>query len=417
MGKVKWGLTAAVVVAILVALWFVQGPFRSGGETAAPDSTAADVADGADAGANDRSPASSADTSDDGNATGSAGTGEEADTGEATESGDENDAGDVAVNTGGDTDDGSTRGSAASFPEADGGAGGADSESEKALQEEAESYVRQLADPSDEPLRVERAEGFVGGDRPLAMAADGEAETGVLPEAEPVEDAAQEEPAVADSGPGEAAQTASPEDDALEQPAAAAEGGGSAPAQADEPETGATLEGATAVSEAGATGVEDVASGDTGVESARPARADLPLSEEAPVTIAELLDAEDAVASDAVFYVHTVRPEDNQGIWGIVHDGIVKNFAAGVAVHRGEQTETYQVDIPRNADEPRSDSSSSFLGRLIYQKSRQTYVYNYRTDRLGRNPDLIYPGQEIVIVSFSPEELVEIYKHFVREDG
>jgi hypothetical protein len=86
-------------------------------------------------------------------------------------------------------------------------------------------------------------------------------------------------------------------------------------------------------------------------------------------------------------------------------------------VRRGGRLNTYRVAIPRNADELRQDQSSSFLGRLIYEKSRESYVYNFETGRIGRNPDFVTPGQEIVIVSFAPEELIEIYKHFAQSDG
>ena len=65
------------------------------------------------------------------------------------------------------------------------------------------------------------------------------------------------------------------------------------------------------------------------------------------------------------------------------------------------------------ADEVLADDSSSYLGRLIHTKSRDSYVYNYKTHRMGRNPDVLYPGQEIVIVKFNPDELIGIYKHFV----
>jgi hypothetical protein len=73
----------------------------------------------------------------------------------------------------------------------------------------------------------------------------------------------------------------------------------------------------------------------------------------------------------------------------------------------------YQVEIPPDADQRLEDQSSSYLGRMIDQKTRSTYVYNYEKGSMGRNPDLIYPGQELVIVGFSPEELISIYEHFV----
>ena len=120
-----------------------------------------------------------------------------------------------------------------------------------------------------------------------------------------------------------------------------------------------------------------------------------------------------AVSDDSLFYVRTVRDGDAQGIWGIVHDGLIENFARGMAIRRGESVNTYQVAIPTDADEREVDASSSFLGRLIHRKVSESFVYNVREHRMGRNPDQIFPGQEIVIVNFEPEELITIYEHFV----
>ena len=134
-------------------------------------------------------------------------------------------------------------------------------------------------------------------------------------------------------------------------------------------------------------------------------------------TIAELLMREGSFDPDSIFYVRTVRATDNQGIWGIIHDGIVTNFAQGMAIRRGKEVNTYKIDIPRNADELLPDQSSSFLGKLIYEKTIESHVYNFKENRMGRNPDRISPGQEIVIINFEPEELISIYKHFVTEQG
>lgn len=123
------------------------------------------------------------------------------------------------------------------------------------------------------------------------------------------------------------------------------------------------------------------------------------------------------VKSGSMFYVRTVRSGDAQGIWGIVHDGIIDNFARGMAIRRGKEINTYQVNIPTDADERRADTSSSYLGRLIFNKSKESHVYNFKRSRMGRNPNQIFPGQEIVIIDFQPEELIEIYKHFVDQRG
>ena len=129
-------------------------------------------------------------------------------------------------------------------------------------------------------------------------------------------------------------------------------------------------------------------------------------------TLAELLEQRRAMKPGSIFYLRTVRPTDEQGIWGIVHDGIIKNFARGMAIRDGEEIETYTVHIPREADEMSLDRTSSFLGKLIHRKTEESFDDNFRWNRMGHNPDRIYPGQEIVIIDFQPEELIAIYRHF-----
>ena len=134
-------------------------------------------------------------------------------------------------------------------------------------------------------------------------------------------------------------------------------------------------------------------------------------------TIPQLVQAQHKYAPGTVFYVRTVRNGDDHGIWGIVHHGLVDNFARGIAIRRGQKLNTYQVQIPMGADQLKSDQSSSFLGKLIQRKTLESYVYNFRDNRMGHNPDRIYPGQELVIINFSPDELINIYKHFVSGKG
>lgn len=134
-------------------------------------------------------------------------------------------------------------------------------------------------------------------------------------------------------------------------------------------------------------------------------------------SVADLIRAKRAVAPDSVFYVRTVRPGDAQGLWGIVHDGLIENFGRGMAIRRGKDVETYTVNIPQTADELEGNKHSSFLGKLIFRKTQDSYVYNFKENRMGRNPDRIFPGQEIVIIDFRPEELIAIYRHFVEQQG
>ena len=129
-------------------------------------------------------------------------------------------------------------------------------------------------------------------------------------------------------------------------------------------------------------------------------------------TLADLLQRAKAENPDSIFYLHTVQDTDVQGIWGIVQFGLIDNFARGMAIRRGEDVETYTVEIPREADERLEDQSSSFLGLMIDRKTKDSFVYNFRDNRMGQNPDRIFPGQEIVIIKFEPEELMGIYRHF-----
>lgn len=134
------------------------------------------------------------------------------------------------------------------------------------------------------------------------------------------------------------------------------------------------------------------------------------------VTIPELLEAAGVPPpEDSLFYAHSVEPDDDRGIWGIVHDGIVVTLADGIRLTGDDHDiEHYQIEIPPGEDQRREDGSSSYLGRVIHEKTRATYVYNYHLGTMGRNPDVIQPGQELVVVGFTREELVDIHDHFAR---
>ena len=134
-------------------------------------------------------------------------------------------------------------------------------------------------------------------------------------------------------------------------------------------------------------------------------------------TVAELLMEQLDLPPETVFYLRTVRESDGQGIWGIVQESLTGNFARGMAIRLGKDVGTYQVEIPEYADELLENKSSSFLGRMIHDKTLHSYVYNFKEHRMGRNPDRIYPGQEIVILHFQPEELISIFKHFIAGRG
>ena len=136
------------------------------------------------------------------------------------------------------------------------------------------------------------------------------------------------------------------------------------------------------------------------------------------LTIRELLKGTVEVGEHDVFYVHAVTPDDYQGLWGIIQKGVTENFARGVRITVGKRTDTYRVAVPRYADEVLEDRSSSPLGLMIFEKSGETIVYNRRMGRLTQDPDVtLFPGNEIIIVGFKPEELISLYKHFAGADG
>jgi len=132
------------------------------------------------------------------------------------------------------------------------------------------------------------------------------------------------------------------------------------------------------------------------------------------IRLQELLDnPEDA--KDRVFYIHAVNDGDQQGLWGILQTGLIRTYAQGLSLP--EIGEAIRAEIPADADEKLADKRSSFLGKLLDRKVKETYVYNYQQGRLGQNPDLILPGQQLVLVSFTNEELTSIYYQFVNQSG
>ena len=136
------------------------------------------------------------------------------------------------------------------------------------------------------------------------------------------------------------------------------------------------------------------------------------------ITIRELLEGTVEVGEHDVFYVHAVTSDDLQGLWGIIQMGVTENFARGVRITIGERTNSYRIAVPPDADEVLEDHSSSPLGLMIYRKSRETIVYNRKLGRLTQDPDVtLYPGNELIIVGFKPEELIGLYKHFAGADG
>lgn len=130
------------------------------------------------------------------------------------------------------------------------------------------------------------------------------------------------------------------------------------------------------------------------------------------VRLNELLDLP-AADSRHIFYIHAVNKQDEQGLWGILQQGLTATFAKGLVLPEG--TQAVQAHIPAEADELLANRRSSYLGKLLHNKVNSTYIYNYQQGLLGQSPDLIQPGQQLVIVTFTENELLRIYQHFTQE--
>lgn len=293
-------------------------------------------------------------------------------------------------------------------------------EEENAIRKEAEQYVTEITQHNDQPVEIDNADDFVGRDEPLSLLPDQQFEEQTLnklkQEVEPdapltiVREQEQVEMTTAkdllsDSGGN------------LNKPIKILEGGevkdttiGKILEDRPDPESPISVINKTEHLEV--TTLQELMENETiaGNEPIKFIREPYRLQE---TTVGELLMGEKSVSENSVFYIRNVTPGDIQGLWGIVHNGLVKNFASGIAIRRGEELSEYQVDIPTDADERLKDQSSSFLGRMIDQKTRETYVYNYKNGSMGKNPDLLQSGQEVVIIGFTPDELYQIYEHFI----
>ncbi|MGB0662529.1 MAG: hypothetical protein ACPGMR_01910 [Pontibacterium sp.] len=131
-------------------------------------------------------------------------------------------------------------------------------------------------------------------------------------------------------------------------------------------------------------------------------------------TLNELLNTPENSGEDQVYFIHAVTHDDTQGLWGIVQTGLTQRFAQGIQL--SSQSNVIQTHIPKTADERLADNSSSFLGHVLNNKVADIFVYNYKEGRLGDDPNLIVPGQQLVIVRFAEKELVEVYNNFVASN-
>lgn len=154
------------------------------------------------------------------------------------------------------------------------------------------------------------------------------------------------------------------------------------------------------------------------------ANADIDADQQLSVTIsrgvqqldmATLIDSDSAELHDSLFYLHRVTEEDVQGLWGIIQSGLIQNFRHGIRLTRQGSEQTVSVTIPADADEPLPTGLSSFLGKVLHEKVSTSYVYNVNTHTMGRDPNLIHPRQELILIRFSNSELKAIYQFFADQ--
>jgi len=136
------------------------------------------------------------------------------------------------------------------------------------------------------------------------------------------------------------------------------------------------------------------------------------LSENNRIKLRELLSDTES-DKKRIFYLHAVNVSDEQGIWGIIQQGLMGTFSKGITLSQANGE--VKALIPQDADEILDSKQSSFLGRLLNNKVLTTYVYNYEQGYIGKNPDVIQPGQQLIIVTFTEDELMSVYQHFKNQ--
>lgn len=130
------------------------------------------------------------------------------------------------------------------------------------------------------------------------------------------------------------------------------------------------------------------------------------------IKLKELLDQSDSNGK-RIFYIHAVNANDQQGIWGILQQGLTDTFAKGITLP--DKGKLIKATIPLEADETLANRKSSFLGKLLHNKVTTTHIYNFQQGLLGKNPNLITPGQQLIIVSFTEDELLKVYQHYNQQ--
>jgi hypothetical protein len=137
---------------------------------------------------------------------------------------------------------------------------------------------------------------------------------------------------------------------------------------------------------------------------------------EQALSLNNIIQQQDSIPDNAIFYLHRVTENDHQGLWGIIQAGLIKTFRQGISLKgMARNKELVQVTIPQDADEKLPNGLSSFLGKLLSSKVDSTYIYNYKTEAMGFDPNVIHPGQQLILIQFNEQELKDIYQFFSEQ--
>jgi len=117
--------------------------------------------------------------------------------------------------------------------------------------------------------------------------------------------------------------------------------------------------------------------------------------------------------ADDLYYLHRVTEQDVQGLWGIIQAGLIDKFRQGLRLDGvSKNKDMIQAVIPSDADEKLASGLSSFLGKILATKVDNSYSYDLKTHGIDFNIDLVHPGQQLILIRFTPDELKEIYQFF-----
>jgi len=130
------------------------------------------------------------------------------------------------------------------------------------------------------------------------------------------------------------------------------------------------------------------------------------------VTLKDLTQSE-LLPDDALFYLHRVTDQDVQGLWGIIQAGLIDKFRHGIELEGiAHNKNLIQAIIPADADEKLPSGISSFLGIILKNKVDNSFIYNLKTRSMGHDANLIFPGQQLILIHFPSSELKQIYQFF-----